>query len=100
MQKLHEFVTWLKGLFIHPKEETTSMTDTVVEVPVVNAVTENAADANTPAIVQHAAAASPAVEAKAGVQDFEAALSFVERGVAQLGAAAKDELKALAKMYL
>lgn len=45
-------------------------------------------------------AATPAAEVKAGVQDFEAALAFVESGVAQLGAAAKDELKALAKKYL
>lgn len=44
--------------------------------------------------------ATPAAEVKAGVQDFEAALAFVESGVAQLGAAAKDELKALAKKYL
>lgn len=45
-------------------------------------------------------AAKPAAEVKAGVQDFEAALAFVESGVAQLGAAAKGELKALAKKYL
>ena len=44
--------------------------------------------------------ASPAAEVKAGVKDFEAALTFVESGVAQLGEAAKDELKALAKKYL
>ncbi|MBE5254528.1 hypothetical protein [Mixta mediterraneensis] len=44
--------------------------------------------------------ASPAAEVKAGVKDFEAALAFVESGVAQLGEAAKDELKALAKKYL
>ncbi|MGC6389664.1 hypothetical protein ACMV8I_18665 [Ewingella sp. S1.OA.A_B6] len=50
--------------------------------------------------VAPAVAAAPAVEAKAGVADFEAALSFVESGVAQLGEAAKDELKELAKKYL
>lgn len=44
--------------------------------------------------------ATPATEVKSGVQDFEAALAFVESGVAQLGVAAKDELKALAKKYL
>lgn len=43
---------------------------------------------------------SSAIEVKAGVADFEAALSFVESGVAQLGEAAKDELKELAKKYL
>ncbi|KAA5932333.1 MULTISPECIES: hypothetical protein [unclassified Pantoea] len=45
-------------------------------------------------------AATPAAQVKVGVQDFEAALAFVENGVAQLGAAAKDDLKALAKKYL
>lgn len=37
---------------------------------------------------------------KTGVKDFEAAFAFVEAGVAQLGDAAKDELKALAQKYL
>jgi hypothetical protein len=37
---------------------------------------------------------------KTGVKDFEAAFAFVEAGVAQLGAAAKDELKELAQKYL
>ncbi|WP_208951777.1 Ig-like domain-containing protein [Rahnella sp. ChDrAdgB13] len=41
-----------------------------------------------------------AAEAKAGVADLDAALSFIESGVAQLGEAAKDELKELAKKYL
>lgn len=41
-------------------------------------------------------AAAPRV----GVADFEKALSFVESGVVQLGEAAKDELKELAKKYL
>ncbi|WP_459176961.1 hypothetical protein [Ewingella americana] len=45
-------------------------------------------------------AASPAAEVKAGVADFEAALTFVESGISQLGEAAKDELKELAKKYL
>lgn len=44
--------------------------------------------------------ATPVEEVKAGVADFEAALAFVESGVAQLGEAAKDELKELAKKYL
>ncbi|MEB5972661.1 hypothetical protein MXF20_11250 [Pantoea dispersa] len=44
--------------------------------------------------------ATPAAEVKEGVHDFEAALYFVESGVLQLGASAKDELKALAKKYL
>lgn len=44
--------------------------------------------------------ATPASEVKAGVKDFEAAFTFVEHGIAQLGEAAKDELKALAQKYL
>lgn len=40
------------------------------------------------------------VETKAGVADLDAALNFIEGGVAQLGDAAKDELKELAKKYL
>lgn len=43
---------------------------------------------------------TPAVEVKIGVKDFEAAFTFVEQGVAQLGEAAKHELKALAQKYL
>jgi len=46
------------------------------------------------------AESAPVVEVKTGVKDFEAAFSFVEQGVAQLGDAAKDELKALAQKYL
>lgn len=42
----------------------------------------------------------PAAEVKAGVNDFDAALAFVEYGLAKLGEAAKDELKMLAKKYL
>lgn len=58
------------------------------------------ADPATVTVDTATVAATPAAEVKAGVQDFEAALAFVESGVAQLGAAAKDELKALAKKYL
>ena len=43
---------------------------------------------------------APEVEVKAGVKDFEAAFTFVEQGIAQLGEAAKEELKALAMKYL
>jgi hypothetical protein len=45
-------------------------------------------------------AATPGQEAKNGVNDFDAALKFVESGVGQLGLSAKDELKSLAKKYL
>lgn len=43
---------------------------------------------------------TPLAVVKTGVKDFEAAFAFVEAGVAQLGDAAKDELKALAQKYL
>lgn len=43
---------------------------------------------------------TPVAKVKAGVKDFDAALDFVERGLAQLGEAAKDELKTLVKKYL
>ncbi|KAA5974365.1 MULTISPECIES: hypothetical protein [Pantoea] len=45
------------------------------------------------------AAQAPSAEVKVGVHDFEAALAFVESGVALLGEAAKDDVKALAIMY-
>lgn len=76
----------------HQKEST--VTDQVVEAT---------ADAAAPVVEPSAgesAPVTPAAEVKSGVQDFEAALSFVESGVAQLGAAAKDDLKGLAKKYL
>lgn len=49
-----------------------------------------------------AAGVSDAVsqDISAGVKDFVQAFSFVEQGVVRLGAAAKDELIALAKKYL
>ncbi|WP_205954228.1 hypothetical protein [Pantoea stewartii] len=43
---------------------------------------------------------TPAVAVKTSVKDFDAAFNFVEQGVAQLGEAAKEELKALAMKYL
>ncbi|MGG6193042.1 hypothetical protein ACQV2B_02945 [Pantoea allii] len=43
---------------------------------------------------------TPAVAVKTSVKDFEAAFNFVERGIAQLGEAAKEEMKALAMKYL
>lgn len=86
-----KFLTWLKSLFIHPKEESNQMSEPLNDATTVQPV------AAAPVTAE---AVTPAAEVKAGVQDFEAALTFVESGVAQLGAAAKDELKALAKKYL
>lgn len=84
-----KILEWLKSLFIHPKEESTEMSE-----PLNDAVTAQ------PVVAAATVAPTPAAEVKAGVQDFEAALAFVESGVSQLGAAAKDELKALAVKYL
>ncbi|HBZ17507.1 MAG TPA: hypothetical protein DEO73_17345 [Pantoea sp.] len=86
-----KFLTWLKSLFIHPKEESNQMSEPLSDATTVQPV---AAEPVTAEVI------TPATEVKAGVQDFEAALAFVESGVAQLGVAAKDELKALAKKYL
>lgn len=46
------------------------------------------------------AQAAPVAALKTGVKDFEAAFNFVEQGIARLGEAAKDDLKALALKYL
>ena len=87
---IKRFLNWLKSIYFKPAPaetqtpEESAMSDIPVEVA-AQPVTVNP---------------TPAAEVKAGVADFEAALSFVESGVAQLGEAAKDELKALAKKYL
>lgn len=86
-----KILEWLKSLFIHPKEESNQMSEPLNDATAVQPV---AAAPVTAEVV------TPATEVKAGVQDFEAALAFVESGVAQLGAAAKDELKALAIKYM
>ncbi len=86
-----KFLIWLKSLFIHPKEESIQMPEPLNDATTVQPV------AAAPVTVE---VITPSAEVKAGVQDFEAALAFVESGVAQLGSAAKDELKALAKKYL
>ncbi|HAK35602.1 MAG TPA: hypothetical protein DCM44_13900 [Pantoea sp.] len=91
-----KFLTWLKSLFIHPKEESNQMSEPLNDATTVQPV----AAAPVTTVTEGSATATPAAEVKSGVQDFEAALAFVESGVAQLGAAAKDELKALAKKYL
>jgi len=86
---------WQWLLIKHQKENT--VTDQVVEVPAADTDPVDAATAETaPSVTEE----SPAEEVKAGVQDFEEALAFVESGVAKLGEAAKDELKELAKKYL
>lgn len=77
MQKL---INWLKGLFIHPKEETTQMTDQVVEVQPV---------AVTAAVVQQAAPS-----------DADILLAKVKEVLVKLGHNVEpvfDEVVALAK---
>ncbi|NIG17452.1 hypothetical protein F3J37_02005 [Pantoea sp. Al-1710] len=86
-----KFLTWLKSLFIHPKEESNQMSEPLNDATTVQPV---AAEPVTAEVI------TPTAEVKAGVQDFEAALAFVESGVATLGASAKDELVAMVKKYL
>ena len=88
---MQRFINWMKGLFIHPKKESNQMSEPLNDATTAQPV---AAEPVTAEVI------TPAAEVKAGVQDFEAALFFVESGVKQLGTAAKDELKALAKKYL
>lgn len=84
---IKRILLWLISIYLKPAttETKTPEVETMSDQPVV-----------VPAVVSTAVAD----EVKAGVADFEAALSFVESGVAQLGEAAKDELKELAKKYL
>ena len=91
---IKRFLAWLKTIYFNPDpaETQTSEVATMSE-PLVDAAAEPVA-----AIVQPTP--TPVAEVKAGVADFEAALTFVENGVAQLGEAAKEELKSLAKKYL
>ncbi|MDF7658334.1 hypothetical protein PUG81_05080 [Erwiniaceae bacterium L1_54_6] len=99
MTRLQKFLNWLKGLFIHSKEESIKMSEALSDTAVAQQVTTEQAAVVDPAPVV-AASLTPASEAKTGVADFEAALKFVEDGVEKLGDAAKDELVALAKKYL
>lgn len=73
-----------------PANKETTVTDTTATTEPVTATTT----------VEPTATTLPAAGVKAGVADFETALSFVESGIAHLGEAAKDELVALAKKYL
>lgn len=88
---IKRFLAWLKTIYFKPAQAET-------QTPEVEPMSDIPVDVAAQPTV--AADPTPAVEVKTGVADFEAALSFVESGVAQLGEAAKDELKALAKKYL
>lgn len=74
--------------------------DSEVSEPITDTTVVTADPAAATTVTEGTSTVTAAAEVKSGVQDFEAALAFVESGVAQLGAAAKDELKALAKKYL
>lgn len=109
---MSKILAWLFAFFYTPvpnkviqPPEVETMSDVPVEIAsdpaTVTLHTSGDVTIEAPALsvtgtVQQEAAAA----VKAGVADFEAALAFVESGVAQLGEAAKDELKALAKKYL
>jgi hypothetical protein len=82
-------LSWLKGQFIHPEEGSNEMSESLND----EAVEQSGFSAE-------AAQTPPSAEVKVGVHDFEAALAFVESGVALLGEAAKDDVKALAIKYL
>lgn len=85
--------------WIYPTQEESKVSEPITDVNAVSdapvaavATDESATVVSQPVLAE--------VAVKAGVKDFEAALAFVEAGVAQLGVAAKDELKALATKYL
>lgn len=84
---IKRILLWLISIYLKPAT-------TETKTPEVEIMSEQSVV--VPAVVSSAVAD----EVKAGVADFDAALSFVESGVAQLGEAAKDELKELAKKYL
>ncbi|PLR40729.1 hypothetical protein CYR55_05465 [Chimaeribacter californicus] len=84
----------LKWLLTKETKEPT-VTDTITTDTATAPVADTVTTTETPVVES-----TPVAEVKTGVKDFEAAFSFVEQGVAQLGAAAKDELKALAQKYL
>lgn len=89
---IKRILLWLISIYFKPAT-------TETKTPEVETMSEPLVD-EVAAPVAVAVAPIPAEEVKAGVADFEKALSFVESGVAQLGEAAKDELKELAKKYL
>lgn len=105
---IKRFLSWLKTIYLKPAQAETQTPGVTMSEPLVDATVEQPSvavvDNVAPVAVQAAAdegrAGYSVAEAKAGVADLDAALNFIESGVAQLGDAAKDELKALAKKYL
>lgn len=102
---IKRILLWLTSIYFKPATadiktpEVIAMSDIPVDLASQPA-TVQIIGADGKVNVQAAAGQSPATEAKTGVANLDAALHFIESGVAQLGEAAKDELKALAKKYL
>src|SRR5471030_398533 len=98
MTTLKAIFAWLVSIFYTqlPVTDQAAKPLTTPEVNVMSGPLMDGAVAQ-PALAVAQSAPTSIEEIKAGGADFEAALSFVERGVAQLGEAAKDELKELAK---
>lgn len=102
---IKRILLWLISIYFKPATTETKTPEVEkMSEPLVDEVAAPVAvpvvEAAPAAVVSVTVAPAVADEVKAGVADFEAALSFVESGVAQLGEAAKDELKELAKKYL
>ena len=102
---IKRFLAWLKSIYFKPATaviktpEVKPMSDIPLDVALQPAGGQ-IIGADGAVSVMAGADQSPVAEAKAGVADLDAALKFIESGVAQLGEAAKDELKELAKKYL
>jgi len=106
---INRFLAWLKSIYFKP-------TQTETQTPEVNTMSDIPVSDSQPAsgqiigadgevniqapVINITGSLSPAAEVKAGVADLDAALNFIESGVAQLGESAKNELKALAVKYL
>lgn len=115
-----KFLTWLKSLFIHPREESNQMSEPLTDASTGTGTTVQQTETALPATLQQppaapAAPAEPAAEqapqsavAKAVenvlagnmVRDFDAAFDFVRDGMEKLGETAKADLITLAKKYL
>ncbi len=102
---IKRFLAWLKSIYFKPATADIKIPEVIVmsDIPVDLAsqpASGQIISADGVVNIQAAADQSPVTEAKTGVANLDAALHFIESGVAQLGEAAKDELKALAKKYL
>ncbi len=114
---MNKFLTWLKSLFIHPKEESNQMSEPLTDASTNTGTTVQQTETALPATLQQPSAtpAEPAAEqapqsavAKAVenvlagnmVRDFDAAFDFVRDGMVKLGETAKADLISLAKKYL